>query len=149
MTKYVLQVGRRRLRLGTSSEPPRISTTATATDESWDLPQRALTAREIVESLDTLFEAVCLQLGPSVDREPLQQSMEATLAIAGREACLPLATLAFADPVRRELTSQAARIGRTLAEWAAEANRAHVALNCHGRKNLETLELRSRCDGHL
>ena len=149
MSDYVLQVGRRRLRLGTTLEPSRTATAMSAVDASWDLPRQPLTAREIVESLDTLFEAVCLRLGPAVDREPLLQSMAATLAIAGREACLPLAALAFADPVRRELTSQAARIGRTLAAWAAEANRAGVALGHVGRERLETLELRSRCDGHL
>jgi hypothetical protein len=120
-----------------------------AVDASWDLPRQALTARQVVESLDTLFEAVCLRLGPKADREPLLQSMAATLAITGREACLSLAALAFADPVRRELTSQAARIGGTLAAWAAEANRAGVALGRLGQEKLETLELRSRCDGHL
>jgi hypothetical protein len=149
VSDYVLQVGRRRLRLGTSSEPAQTSPVTSAVGASWDLPRQALTARQIVESLDTLFEAVCLRLGPEVDREPLLQSMAATLAIAGREACLPLAILAFADPVRRELTSQAARIGRTLAAWAAEANRARVALDLVGREKLGTLELRSRCDGHL
>jgi hypothetical protein len=113
------------------------------------LPRQALTARQIVRSLDTLFEAVCLRLGPELDRAPLLQSMAATLEIAGREACLPLATLAFADPVRRELTSQAARIGQTLAAWAAEANRTGAALGDVGRERLEALELRSRCDGHL
>ena len=116
---------------------------------AWDLPRQALTARQVVESLDTLFEAVCLRLGPEVDREPLLQSMAATLAITGREACLPLEALAFADPMRHELTLQAARIGRTLAAWAAEANRARVALGHFGRDRAETLELRSRCDGHL
>lgn len=149
MSDYVLQVGRRRLRLGAPSASLPTSTVTSAVDASWDLPRQALTARQVVEALDTLFEAVCLRLGAEVDREPLLQSMTATLAIAGREACLPLAALAFADPVRSELTSQAARIGRTLAAWAAEANGARVAL-CHvGREKLETLELRSRCDGHL
>ncbi len=140
MSEYVLQVGRRRLRLGTSSEPPQTSTAPSVANASWDLPRRALPAREIVESLDTLFEAVCLRLGPELDRAPLLQSMAATLAIAGREACLPLEALAFADPVRRELTSQAARIGRTLAAWAAEASSTRVALGQVGREKLETLE---------
>ncbi len=149
MSEYVLRVGHRRLRLGVPSEPLPTSTVTSAVDASWDLPRQALTARQVVQSLDTLFEAVCLRLGPEADREPLLQSMAATLAIAGREACLPLAALAFDDPVRRELTSQAARIGETLAAWAAKANRARVALNHIGREKLETLELRSRCDGHL
>ena len=148
MSDYVLAVGRRRLRLGMVSESPQASTAIPAVGAAWDLPRQALTARQVVESLDTLFESVCLRLGPEVDREPLLQSMAATLAITGREACLPLEALAFADPMRHELTLQAARIGRTLAAWAAEANRARVALGHFGRQGLETLELRSRCDGH-
>lgn len=153
MHDYVLRVGNHRLRIGSSLDVTSCDAAGPAADAwiagpDWNLPRRALTARQIVASLDSLFEAVCLRLGPDVDRAPLLRSLAATLAIGGREACLPLAALDFADPLRRELTAQAARIGKTLADWAAEANDARAALRHHGRDPLEGLDLRSRCDGH-
>lgn len=149
MHDHVLRVGSRRLLLGTRLDlPPATSAPGDVDLTAWDLPRQPLVARQVVESLDVLLEAVCLQLG-AIDRRPLMQSMAATLSIAGREACLPLATLDFADPLRRELTAQAERIGETIATWAAEANESQVALRRHGREALTALALRSRCDGHL
>jgi hypothetical protein len=148
MSDYVLRMGRHRLFLGVGAEPIPSRDADIAMDGAWDLPRQPSTARQIVDYLDTLFEAVCLRLGDTVDRRPLLQSMAATLAIEGREACLPLATLNFPDPLRRELTAQADVIGRRIAAWAAEANAAGIARAGFSRHVLEHLELRSRCDGH-
>lgn len=149
MHDHVLQVGGRNLLFGTRLNlPPATTARGDIGLTAWDLPRRPLMARQVVESLDVLLEAMCLQLG-AIDRRPLIRSMAATLSIAGREACLPLATLDFADPLRRELTAQAARIGETITAWAVEANESQVALRRYGRDALMSLALRSRCDGHL
>lgn len=149
MSDYVLQMGHHRIRLGSRTQPVSSGNDSTQPGGDWDLPRRPLTAQKIVESLDTLFEAVCLRLGDQVDRRPLLQSMSATLAIEGRESCLPLAALDFPDPLRREIAAQAAGIGQRIAAWAGEANGAGIARSCFSRHALERLELRSRCDGHL
>jgi hypothetical protein len=149
MRDYILRIGRHSLRLGARVDLPLPAAAARQARDGWDLPEQDLTARAIVEELDSLFEAVCQQLGTAADRGVLMQSMAATLATGGREAALPLATLDFADPLRRELADQAADIGAALAAWAVEANDSRVALHRHGAASLERLELRSHCDGHL
>lgn len=149
MNGYVLKMGHHRIRFGTRANPPPASRDDVGIDEVWDLPRRPMTARQIVDCLDTLLEAVCVRLGDEVDRRPLLQSMSATLSIEGREASLPLTALNFADPLRRELTVQAAEIGRQIAAWATEANEIGIARSRFSRRALGQLELRSRCDGHL
>lgn len=148
MSDYVLKMGRHRIRFGTRAEPLPAGRNDVEIDEAWDLPRGPMTARQIVDCLDTLLEAACVRLGHEVDRRPLLQSMSATLSIAGREASLPLMALDFPDPLRRELAAQAAGIGRCIAAWAAEANEAGIARSRFSREALGQLELRSRCDGH-
>jgi hypothetical protein len=149
MNDYVLQVGRHRLHLGLRAEPiPRGVDSADAASGTWNLPRRPLTARQIVEGLDPLLEAVCLRLGDDIDRRPLLQSLAATLAIDRPESSLPLAALNFPDSLRRELTLQAAEVGKQIATWAADVNGAGVARSRFGRDVLARLELRSRCEGH-
>ncbi len=75
--------------------------------------------------------------------------MAATVAIDRRESSLPLKALDFADPLRRELTAQAERIGGALAAWGIEINSARAALDRFGPDRLRQIELRSHCDGHL
>lgn len=151
MPDYVLHLGQGVLHLGQrvdATDSPGRAPDAIPGD--WDLPRRPLTAWQIVEELDTLFEAVCLRLGAGArERTVLLQSMAATLRTAGREASLPLQALAFADPLRREFTGQAVRIGETLAEWAVALSEARTALKRLGPERTRQIELRSRCDGHL
>lgn len=151
MRVYVLQVGRHRLHLGET-----VGALAPAVrgpepqNEGWDLPRQPLTARQIVEELDVLFEAVCQRLGAgAAERRILLESMAATVAIDRRESSLPLKALDFADPLRRELTAQAERIGGALAAWGVEINSARAALDRFGPDRLRQIELRSHCDGHL
>jgi hypothetical protein len=151
MPDYVLHLGRHRLQLGQTVEEAAPDMRAPgAAHEGWDLPRRSLTAGQIVEELDCLFQAVCLRLGAgAADRRVLQQSMAATLKTAGREASLPLQALAFADPLRREFTAQAALIGETLAGWGVAAGDAAAAVERLGSDRLRRIELRSHCEGHL
>lgn len=148
MPDYVLRHGRHLLRLGQMIDAAAAEgRQSDGAHEGWDLPRRALTAHQIVEELDALFHAVCLHLGASArDRQVLLQSMAVTLSIGGREASLPLQALAFEDPLRRELTDQAHRIGRSLADWAVAISDAKATLK---RDHMQRIELRSHCDGHL
>lgn len=150
MPDYVLHFGRHRLHLGQAVEvsPPGVQG-SDPESEGWDLPRQPLCPRQIVEELDVLFEAVCQRIGDTVDRQALLGSMAATLAIDGRESSLPLKALDFADPLRRELTDQAVRIGGAIAAWVVEINGARVALQRLGPDRLRQIELRSHCDGHL
>lgn len=151
MPDYVLHLGRHLLHLGQTAETAAADARAPeAALKSWDLPRRPLRPREIVEELDSLFQAVCLRLGAGDrDQRVLQQSMAATLKTAGREASLPLQALAFADPLRREFTDQAALIGETLAGWSVAAGNARTAVGRLGSDRLRQIELRSHCEGHL
>lgn len=149
MADYVLRMGRHRLHIGVRARACEARDAPSPSAENWDLPRRALTVRQTVESLDTLFEAVCCRLGAAADRAALLASMTATLAIEGRESSLPLAALAFDDSLRRELTAQAATIGKALARWAMEANAGRAARRQGDEPALPGLELRSRCEGHL
>ncbi len=149
MHDHVLQVGPHRLHIGRRLDAPSpIPPSSPFDPANWDLPRRSLVARDVVEELDALLEAVCVHLGPGTDRTPLLHSMTATLAIAGREACLPLAALGFTDRLRQELTRQAAAIGRQIASWAVATSKAGVAAGRHEGRALAAIALRSRCEGH-
>ena len=151
MPDYVLHLGQRVLHLGQRVDATdSLGRAPDATPGGWDLPRRPLTAWQIVEELDALFEAVCLRLGAGArDRKVLLQSMAAPLSTVGREASLPLQALAFADPLRQEFTGQAVRIGKTLGDWAVTISDARTAWERLGPDWTRQIELRSHCDGHL
>ncbi|QJD83859.1 hypothetical protein [Cohnella herbarum] len=115
----------------------------------WDLPDGVYRAKGIVRELGTLLEAILIQLGDSADSEALLLNIEASLAISGREAVLPLRSLELGDKAGSELSGQAERVGASLAGWAREFLAQEHALKQYGKSTLGELRFRSRCDHHL
>ncbi|WP_098749484.1 hypothetical protein [Paenibacillus sp. EZ-K15] len=116
----------------------------------WNLPSGIYRAKDVVNELDKLLEAMLVQLGEPVNSDPsvLLDSLQANLAISGRESSLPLGPLAFEDRAGVELTDQAVRIGEQLVSWAREINSQKRALSQYGTAKLEELEFRSHCYHH-
>lgn len=128
---------------------PGASAAVQALPEPWDLPRAPSTPRAILEALDPLLESIVLRLGDSVDRNALLDQLAATLGFSGREAALPLSHIAEDDTLRRDLTSQARKIGEFIVRTAREVNDSRVSLRRYGAAALREFALRSHCDGHL
>ncbi|EGL17137.1 MULTISPECIES: hypothetical protein [unclassified Paenibacillus] len=115
----------------------------------WNLSAGVYRAKDIVRELDTLLEAVLVQLGTAADAEALLYNLQANLAISGRESDLPLEQLALETEPGIELTRQAQRIGEEISRWAREFNSEKWASKANGNSTLDQLHFRSRCDNHL
>jgi hypothetical protein len=115
----------------------------------WDLQPGVYTARELVREAGTLLAAIEVHLGDAADASSLLDNVQASLAVEGREAVLPLGTLRFQDHARGELAAQAARIGEAIARLAREHRESKVAFKRYGTYKLSGLMFRSRCDSHL
>ncbi|GGG68348.1 hypothetical protein [Paenibacillus radicis (ex Gao et al. 2016)] len=122
----------------------------TSTVLDWNLPSGIYRAKDAVIGLDKLLEAMLVQLGEPINSDPtvLLDSLQANLAVSGRESSLPLGPLAFEDWPGKELTGQAKRIGEQLVNWAREINSQKRALSQYGEETLEELEFRSHCYHH-
>ncbi|MFF2154841.1 hypothetical protein ACFVVQ_05965 [Paenibacillus chitinolyticus] len=116
----------------------------------WNLPAGVYRAKEVVNELDKMLEAILVQLGEPVNGDPtvLLDSLQANLAISGRLSSLPLGPLALEDKAGAEITAQAQRIGEQLVSWAREMNSKKKGLDKYGTETLGKLEFRSRCYGH-
>jgi len=117
--------------------------------QGWELPPGIYSAREIVNEVSTLLEAICIRIGSEEVAGALLDNVRASLATSGREATLPLDVLAQDDRVKNELLGQAQTIGAALVSWAHEALAARSGEQCYGTAALADLELRSRCEKHL
>ncbi|KAJ5606619.1 hypothetical protein N7510_009400 [Penicillium lagena] len=115
----------------------------TSLAEAWGLQSGVYTPRQLVESFAPLLDVVVHQLGSDPpnskpSRVRLLDNLAANLATDTREA-----TLRLAEPLdisRKEMKDQAARIGKSLVEWARESQ----------SKSLDpSMYLRSPCEGHL
>ncbi|MEK8130907.1 hypothetical protein WMW72_23660 [Paenibacillus filicis] len=116
----------------------------------WTLEEGVYRAQDIVREVGTLLAAVIAQLGGAGDSaELLLDNVQASLALSGREAVLPLGTLAFGDAARLELSRQAQTIGEGVTRWAREFSSGRRALIRYGEEALQRLVQRSRCDSHL
>ncbi|MFD0695343.1 hypothetical protein ACFQZT_14655 [Paenibacillus sp. GCM10027628] len=115
----------------------------------WNLPAGIYRAKDIVSELDTLLQAILIQLGDAANAETLLNTLEANLAIEGRESSLPLGSLAFGDKAGIELTKQAQEIGEALTRWARENHSRKEALERYGHSALNELQFRSKCNNHL
>lgn len=115
----------------------------------WELPAGTYRAKDIVREAGTILEAVCVRLGDAAIAEPLLDNLQASLAISGREAVLPFASLALGDETKSEFVLQAQTIGASLARWAREFCAERTGWKRYGEKALGRLVLRSRCDQHL
>ncbi|CAI6085641.1 hypothetical protein [Cohnella sp. JJ-181] len=159
MSAYRLDVGKQRIVWGVKLDPvagetlgPEDAAVKPSAENGfweWDLPNGVYTAREIVKALGVLLEAIDVQLGEAANREALLANIEKTLATAGRETALPLGALALHDHGRLELSTQASRIGETLAQWARAYDGEAHGLRELGGEVLGRLVFRSRCDHHL
>lgn len=116
----------------------------------WELSSGISKARAIVRDIGILLAAVRVRLGAADHLEALLHNVDASLALSGREATLPLSVFKMAeDDARSELTVQAKQIGNTITDWLREDALQNVAIKRYGQKALGHLELRSRCEQHL
>lgn len=111
--------------------------------EAWGLLSGVYTPRQLVQSFSSLLDAVVSSLGKDSSarqsaRHSLLDNMSANLSIDSREATLRLSEPL--DDSRREIRSQADRIGRSLVTWAREFE---------SKSFNPELRLRSPCEGHL
>ncbi|MEK4876969.1 MULTISPECIES: hypothetical protein [Paenibacillus] len=157
MNNYRLRIGNSSIVLGNelnveamTAQPP-VSTIVQHDNGAvdWNLPVGVYRAKDIVRELDTLLEAVLVQLGRAADAEALLYNLQANLAIAGRESDLPLEQLALETKSGIELTRQAQRIGESISRWAREFNAEKWAFETYGSSTLDHLHFRSHCDNHL
>jgi hypothetical protein len=156
MSEYRLTLGRHSITWGERididrliGELPNKSYEPSEDNGEWDLPNGVYRAKDVVRELGVLLTAIRVQLGQSTASELLLDNLEASLAIAGREAVLPLNALVLGDTARSELAAQVQSIGVTLTRWAREFDSQEWALNHYGETALANLTLRSRCDQHL
>ncbi|NUU60125.1 hypothetical protein [Paenibacillus agri] len=119
-------------------------------DWEWEVSSGISRARAIVRDIGILLAAVRVRLGAADHLEALLNNVEASLALSGREATLPLSVVKMAeDDTRSEITVQAQQIGNTITNWLREDALHDVAIRQFGQKALGHLELRSRCEQHL
>ncbi|CAL5874265.1 uncharacterized protein PFLUO_LOCUS8553 [Penicillium psychrofluorescens] len=115
----------------------------TSLTEAWGLRSGVYTPRQLVESFSPLLDVVVHRLGSDPPnskpaRVRLLDNLAANLATDTREA-----TLRLAEPLdvsRQEMKDQAARIGKSLVQWARES---------HTKSFDPSMHLRSPCEGHL
>ncbi|RXZ79359.1 hypothetical protein EBB07_23160 [Paenibacillaceae bacterium] len=116
----------------------------------WSLTPGIQTARTIVRDIGVLLAAVRVRLGAADHLEILLHNVEASLALSGREAALPLSSIkASGDDARSELAVQAQQIGAAMTTWLREDAVNDVAISRYGLAALGQLEIRSRCEQHL
>jgi len=162
MTEYQLSWGNHLLTWGDrlSLEAERkLNLESTAVDHTlakqgealeWELSSGISRARAIVRDIGVLLAAVRVRLGAADDLEALLSNVEASLALSGREATLPLSVFkTAADDARSELVVQAQQIADTITTWLREDALHNVAIKRHGQEAVAQLELRSRCEHHL
>ena len=156
MSEYHLTLGRHSIKWGESididaliGEQTNKSYRLSQDNGEWDLPDGVYRAKDVVRELGVLLSSIRVQLGQSTASKLLLDNLEASLAIAGREAILPLSALVLGDRARSELAAQVQSIGVTLTRWAREFDSQGWAFNHYGEAALDDLALRSRCDQHL
>ncbi|KAH8688811.1 hypothetical protein BGW36DRAFT_392209 [Talaromyces proteolyticus] len=120
------------------------STTSTpSSSHTWRLQPGVYTPQEIVRALAPLINSVITRLGPDPPDAPISarqiliDGVLSSLSIDTPQATMPISP-AVTDLSRREMASQAVRIGETLIRWAYEEPVQET-----------TITLRSRCDGHV
>lgn len=123
--------------------PPQLNLSVKPNSTGWSIPAGAFTAREIVHYASPLFDSIVYRLGNGVHssetREALIEGFALSLSTSGRESSLPLPATAL-DNSRKELYSQAQRIGETLTQYVRETEIAATD---------PEIRIRSHCDGHL
>ncbi|WP_371368143.1 hypothetical protein SRRS_18210 [Sporomusa rhizae] len=115
----------------------------------WNLPSGVYHAKDIIRELDTLLEAILIQLGTAADADALLNSIRSSMSLSGRESVLPLESLSLEHAAGAEITKQAKLIGETLSQWAREFNSQRWAFKKCGQEKLARLRFRSHCNGHL
>lgn len=111
--------------------------------EAWGLRSGLYTPKQLVEGFAPLLDTVVFHLGDDPlggkpARARLLDNLAANLATDTREA-----TLRLVEPLdisRREINSQAVRIGKSLVQWARDSSAKTFDTDMH---------LRSPCEGHL
>ena len=114
----------------------------------WRFPPGTYTPKQIVEQVSPLFESLLIQLGrdppgATPSRKILLDGLRSCLSLDGRESTLPLSKWANStgNSARKEISSQAQRIGSLLVRYAQEAS-PPVTVN-------PQLSIRSPCEGHV
>ncbi|AIQ20482.1 hypothetical protein H70357_30100 [Paenibacillus sp. FSL H7-0357] len=140
------------LRLGTQMDPKSEAVTASSKTVrdlvKWDIPAGVYRAKDIVREVGILLEAVCARLGGAAV-EPLLGNLQACLAVSGREAVLPFASLATGEETKSRFLAQAEQIGTALSGWAREIYAEHPGRQRYGYDTLIRLVHQSRCDQHF
>ncbi|MHA6534471.1 hypothetical protein [Paenibacillus sp. BAC0078] len=150
---YRIQMGEGSLRLGTRLDPA-YDTVAVSSSNirdlvKWGIPEGVYRAKDIVSEAGILLEAVCARLGSAAAAEPLLRNLQASLAVSGREAVLPFASLAAGEETKNRFLVQAEQIGTAISGWAREVYAKQPGRQRYGYNGLVQLVHRSRCDQHL
>lgn len=149
--EYRITMGQFSLRLGERIDAKLINNreeNSRMLQQGWELAPGIYSAKEIVNEISTLLEAICMRLESEVAAGAMLDNLRASLATSGREAALPLDVLAQDDRIKKELLEQAQTIGATLADWACEAFEVRSGQQRYAAA-LAHLKLRSRCEKHL
>ncbi|KAL9596517.1 MAG: hypothetical protein Q9219_005738 [cf. Caloplaca sp. 3 TL-2023] len=121
---------------------------ANGASSTWRFRPGAYTPKQVVEHVAPLLNSVIAQLGRDrpgsvSSRDVLLGGLRSCLATTGRESTLPLGdgTELSGEPARKEIATQAQKIGNRLVRWAHEATPADV--------KSPHISIRSSCEGHV